>query len=77
MINILEQILISILVFQMLKQELRAMERLDILENNLVLEESSIGEVNKFVDLSQLETKVYGSLRKNVFFMFLFKFQHC
>ena len=50
----------------MWQRELKAMERLDVLENNLVLEEGSIGEDNKFVDLTELETKVHGSLRKNV-----------
>ena len=50
----------------MWQRELKAMKRLDVLENNLVLEEGSIGEDNKFVDLTELETKVHGSLRKNV-----------
>ena len=50
----------------MWERELKAMERLDALENNLALEEGIIGEDNKIVDLTELETKVNGSLRKNV-----------
>ena len=53
-------------MFQMWERELKAMERLDVLETNLVLEVGSIGEDSNVIDLSELEAKVQGTLRKNV-----------
>ena len=36
---------------------MKVMERLDVLENNLVLEVESIGEVSNVIDLSEFEAK--------------------
>ena len=44
----------------MWERELKAMERLNGLENNLVLEEGVIGGDNKIVDLTELKTKAHG-----------------
>ena len=46
--------------------EMKAMERLDALENHLSRKEGIFSEGNKRVDLTKLETKVHGSLKKNV-----------
>ena len=49
----------------MWERELKVKERLDVLENNLVLEEGIIGGDNKIVDLTELKIKVHGLLGKN------------
>ena len=41
----------------MWERELKVMEWLDVLENNLVLEVGSIGEDSNVIDLSELEAK--------------------
>ena len=41
----------------MWEQELKALERLDVLENNLVLEVGGIGEGSNVINLSELEAK--------------------
>ena len=41
-------------VFQMWKREMKAMEKLDVLEDNLVLEVGSNGEDSNVFDLSEV-----------------------
>ena len=41
----------------MWERELKVMERLDVLENHLVLEVGSIGEDSNVIDLSEFENK--------------------
>ena len=52
----------------MWKQEMRAMEKLESLEGNLVQEagkSSEDGKVFNIVGLNEVEAKVHGTLRRN------------
>ena len=48
------------------KREMKAMEKLDVLEGNLVLEVGSNGEDGNVFDLSKVEAKVQGTLKRSV-----------
>ena len=59
-------------IFQMWRREIEAMEKLDILEGNLVLEASKVdskdsksGEEGAVFDINVVEAKVHGTLRRN------------